>query len=108
MGGYQLNRTIKQISHGFSQIGDDRGHLIADMFDGPGDWANLVAMDGSVNKGMYKSLELAWKAALEAGKTVSVNIRPKYSGFSWRPVEFLIKYVIEGEAFTKIIPNIAP
>lgn len=50
---------------------DQGGHLIASIFNGPGERLNLVAMDGNVNMGAWKSMENKLAKALEAGKVGS-------------------------------------
>lgn len=75
---------------------DDGGHLIASIFKGSGDFDNLVAMNGNLNKGEWKKLENDWSEALKAKppKEVKVNISPIYEGNSQRPVKFEIEYQI--------------
>lgn len=36
--------------------GDEGGHLIASIFNGPGEKLNLVPMDGNLNKGVWKQM----------------------------------------------------
>lgn len=85
------NKNI--IGRGFEQIKDDRGHLIADMFDGNNTLANIVPMDGSVNKGDVKAIEMAWKTCLQSGGHVQGSIDLTYAGESFRPDSF--KYVYD-------------
>lgn len=49
--------SIKEIGHGFEKATDDRGHLIADQFNGNNTLANLVPMDSKINQGSYKVIE---------------------------------------------------
>ncbi|WP_275554455.1 DNA/RNA non-specific endonuclease [Mixta sp. Marseille-Q2659] len=44
--------------------GDEGGHLIASIFNGPGEKLNLVPMDGNLNKGVWKQMENTWANAL--------------------------------------------
>lgn len=74
--------------------GDEGGHLIASIFNGPGEAINLVPMNGNLNKGAWKIMENDWAAALEQGKSVKVTIEPEYIGGSKRPVSFNIAYQI--------------
>jgi hypothetical protein len=43
--------------------GDQGGHLIASIFQGPGDRLNMVPMDGNLNMGRWRSMERSWAAA---------------------------------------------
>jgi filamentous hemagglutinin len=76
--------------------GDEGGHLIASIFDGPGEKLNLVPMDGNLNKGAWKQMENTWANALKDGKPVNVKIEPVYSGDSVRPDKFTVVYQIDG------------
>ena len=42
-------------------------------------------------------MEQEWRTALDGGKQVNVKIDPVYSGVSQRPIEFDIKYTIDGK-----------
>jgi hypothetical protein len=77
--------------------GDEGGHLIASIFNGPGEAINLVPMNGNLNKGAWKVMENDWAAALEQGKSVKVAITPVYIGSSKRPVSFDVEYAIGNE-----------
>ncbi len=48
--------------------GDEGGHLIASIFNGPGEKLNLVPMDGNLNKDAWKKMENTWANALKDGK----------------------------------------
>ncbi|EFO2185370.1 filamentous hemagglutinin, partial [Escherichia coli] len=77
-------------------LGDEGGHLIASIFNGPGEKLNLLPMDGNLNKGAWKSMENTWAKALSEGKDVKVNIQPSYTGNSVRPDKFYVEYSING------------
>ncbi|CNK65880.1 HNH endonuclease domain-containing protein [Yersinia enterocolitica] len=77
--------------------GDEGGHLLASIFDGPGEKLNLVPMDANLNKGAWKKMENSWAKALEDGKPVKVKINPIYTGDSNRPSSFEIKCTIGNE-----------
>ncbi len=64
---------------------DQGGHLIASIFNGPGEAINLKAMNGNFNMGAYRDLERKLADALEADKTVHVKIDVIHSGDSARP-----------------------
>lgn len=76
--------------------GDEGGHLIASIFNGPGEKLNLVPMDGNLNKGVWKQMENTWANALKDGKQVNVKIEPVYTGESKRPDSFSVTYSIDG------------
>ena len=77
---------------------DEGGHLIASIFDGPGEQINYAAMDGNLNKGAWKSMENKWAKALkeEPPKSVEVEIRAIYENDSKRPSSFDVFYEIDG------------
>lgn len=98
-----LSPTVKD-RNGYQQCkagkcgldGDEGGHLIASIFNGPGEKLNLVPMDGNLNKGAWKQMENTWSKALSDGKEVKVNIQPSYVGDSARPDKFYVEYTIDG------------
>lgn len=99
--GYQ-----QRVSGRDDRLPDDQGgHLIASIFNGPGDRLNLVPMDGNFNMGAWKTLETRFADALKDGKTVDVNIDVIYNGSSGRPDAFVIDYVIGGVPETKTFMN---
>lgn len=75
---------------------DEGGHLIASIFNGPGEKLNLIPMNGNLNKGAWKQMENSWANALKDGKKVDVNIQPIYSGSNMRPDRVIVKYSIDG------------
>ncbi|ENB8114061.1 hemagglutinin repeat-containing protein, partial [Escherichia coli] len=76
--------------------GDEGGHLIASIFNGPGEKLNLVPMDGNLNKGVWKQMENTWANALKDGKQVNVKIEPVYTGENKRPDSFSVTHSIDG------------
>ena len=93
------------IGRGEAQVGDDLGHLIADMFNGDNTMANIVLMDSHVNRSSVKGIELAIKRAIQAGKQVSGRIDISYTGRHFRPSEFLYSYDVGEGLITKLIAN---
>uniref|UniRef100_UPI000AF5F25D DNA/RNA non-specific endonuclease n=1 Tax=Pseudomonas syringae TaxID=317 RepID=UPI000AF5F25D len=77
--------------------GDEGGHLIASIFNGPGERLNLLPMNGNLNKGVWKSMENKWASALKEGKSVDVKVEPVYNGQSVRPEKFTVTYKIGSE-----------
>ncbi|EHC5785137.1 filamentous hemagglutinin N-terminal domain-containing protein [Escherichia coli] len=88
--------------------GDEGGHLVASIFNGPGEKLNLVPMDGNLNKGAWKQMENTWAKALGEGKEVKVNIQPSYIGDSVRPAKFKVVYSIDGGRPIEKVFNNAP
>nr|WP_306110016.1 DNA/RNA non-specific endonuclease [Pseudomonas sp. PICF6] len=76
--------------------GDEGGHLIASIFNGPGEKLNLLPMNGNLNKGEWKVMENTWASALKEGKSVSVKIEPVYTDAGLRPDRFNVRYSIDG------------
>ncbi|MCQ4317772.1 hemagglutinin repeat-containing protein [Stutzerimonas zhaodongensis] len=76
--------------------GDEGGHLIASVFNGPGEKLNLLPMNGNLNKGAWKKMENKWADALKQGQAVYVKIEPVYSGSGARPDRFSVQYSIDG------------
>ena len=78
---------------------DEGGHLIASIFDGPGEQINYAAMDGNLNKGAWKSMEKDWADALKKDppEIVDVEINVVYDEISKRPSKFDVFYEIDGE-----------
>jgi hypothetical protein len=70
---------------------DHGGHIIADRFNGPGTYANLMAQDGNFNLGEYKKLENGWAKAIDSGQSVSVKVELQYPQGSLRPDQLTVK-----------------
>ena len=105
-GRLPILNTLQEIGRGFQKVGDDRGHLIADQFDGNNSLANIVAMNGDLNKGAYKAMEELWAEAIRNGQHVSGTIELVYSGSSFRPSTFEVAYSIGSELFTQLFSNL--
>tara|TARA_Y100000815_G_C13340478_1_gene499716 strand:+ start:373 stop:909 length:537 start_codon:yes stop_codon:yes gene_type:complete len=86
---------------------DEGGHLIASIFNGPGEQVNYAAMDGNLNKGAWKRMENQWADALKADppEVVEVEINIVYENGSKRPEAFDIFYEIDGEEYAKSFTN---
>lgn len=81
---------------------DEGGHLIAKEFGGSGRVDNLVPMDGDLNHGEYREMEVDWEKSLKRGDNVDVKITCIYSGDSERPSAFKVKYEVTDEnGFTR-------
>ncbi len=88
------------------RLSDDQGgHLIASIFNGPGDRLNLVPMNGNLNQGAWKRLENQLADALRSGKKVDVQVSVQYGPTGERPAKFIIDYVIDGTPATQVFRN---
>jgi predicted ribonuclease toxin of YeeF-YezG toxin-antitoxin module len=87
---------------------DDGGHLIAQIFNGPGEQINYLPMMKSSNRyADWRAMERKWESALKSvpPKKVEVEIIPKFTGNSKRPDSFQVKYNIGGERKMTNIAN---
>jgi hypothetical protein len=90
--GYQ-----QQVSGRTDRLPDDQGgHLIASIFNGPGDRLNLVPMNGNFNMGAWRSMEGRFADNLAAGRTVDVRIEAVYPADSTRPTGFVVTSITDG------------
>ena len=101
----KIKPSMSEIGKGYEKTTDEKGHLIADRFNGPGNLENIVPQDANLNRGEYKKLENQWAERVNVGDDVRVRIEPQYSGDSFRPDSFNIRYSINGEQFTKTFSN---
>lgn len=101
------NLTLNDVGHGAEKVTDDRGHLIADMFNGDNSMANIVAMDRDVNRagGEFYQIETALMNCLQKGGHASGTIEIIYSGSSFRPESFTYSYDIGNGLVSTFIPN---
>ena len=86
---------------------DEGGHLIASIFNGPGEQINYAAMDGNLNKGAWKKMENDWTKAIKGPppKNVDVKINAIYEGDSKRAEAFEVEYFVDGEMFEAFFEN---
>ena len=73
---------------------DDRGHLIADRFDGGNGLENMTPQDAHVNRSEVKKLENEFAERLDKGEKVDVKITPVYEDDSRRPVAYRYDYTV--------------
>lgn len=75
---------------------DDGGHLIATIFNGDGNLANLVPMNNNLNRGAWEAMERDWNNLLDNGYDVYVDITVNYApnSDSLRPISFNIEATI--------------
>lgn len=104
-GRSDMPDNMNKVGKGDQKKTDDRGHLIADQFNGSGDIANLVPMNGELNRGDYAKLENKLADAVKAGDDVRFRVDSVYSDNSYRPSEFKVSYRINGEKDTVVFKN---
>ncbi len=85
--------------------GDEGGHLIANILNGPGEQLNYLPQTRALNNGAWKEMEMLWKNSLRSGKKVEVDIRPVFEGASKRPTKFKVQYKIDGQPFQRSFDN---
>lgn len=100
------SRVAQKIAGGPDRLPKDHGgHVIARRFNGPKDWFNHFAQDGSFNQGAYAKLEKDWDKAMDAGHAVRIDIRASYEGVSRRPSLITAYYWIDGKRYVRRFPN---
>lgn len=104
-GRNEMPDSRETVAHGKMKDSDDRGHLIADRFNGSGELENLVPMDGKLNKGDYQKLEGTLADAVNDGADVRLKVEPIYKEDSNRPSEFRVSYSVDGERDTVVFKN---
>ena len=107
--GYQQVKSAEAGGIKDGRAEDDGGHMIASIFNGPGEQINLLPMDSNLNRGEWKRMENLWAKALgeEPPKKVSVEIQPVYEDGSKRPTSFDVYYTIDGEEHFSSFENSA-
>lgn len=101
-----IQNTLSEIGRGCEKANDDRGHIIADRFNGNNSLANIVSMDSDLNRGEYKAMEDIWAESIKLGKSVSGTIELKYSGKSYRPDMLDVWYDIGEGSVEKVFSNL--
>lgn len=105
LGRDDIQPSREKVGRGEMKDSDQRGHLIADRFDGSNKLENIVPMDAKLNQGDYKKLENTLAKAVESGADVRMKVEPKYEGNSTRPNEFKVSYTINGEKNVVVFQN---
>ena len=73
-GRLQIKDSIHDIGKGYEKSTDDRGHAIADRFDGANDLENLIPQDSGLNRNEFKNFENKLAQEVEAGKKVNLKL----------------------------------
>ena len=104
-GRKTINEAMSVIGKGDELIGDQKGHLMSDMFNGSNKFGNLVPQSAKLNQGPIKQLEKQLQSQIKAGKDVFLAIEIFYDESSFRPLGFVYKYTIDGVANMKVFKN---
>ena len=80
-----------------NNTGDDGGHLLADSLGGSSDYFNLVPMNSTLNRGAFNKLESRLKDLAVGGHDVDINVKAIYPDNGNRPIEFIYKYMVDGD-----------
>lgn len=104
-GRSEMPDSRDTVAHGEMKSTDDRGHLIADRFNGSGELENLVPIEGKLNKSDYAKLEDTLAEAVNDGADVRLKVEPVYEDDASRPSEFRVTYSIDGEKDAVIFKN---
>ena len=91
---YQQGKSV-EIKDGIADE-DQGGHIIARIFNGPGEQINYVPQSAKLNNGEWRAMEAKWKKELEVGKRIDINIKINYNKSS-RPSNFDVNYCIKGK-----------
>ncbi len=90
-------QTLKGGNIGSTLDDDDAGHLIAAQFNGVPEQINVLPQIRKQNQnripGLWRAMELEWKATLNTQTTVSVEIVPIFLGTNRRPESYRVEYV---------------
>lgn len=104
-GRMPIKDSMEDIGKGDQKEGDDRGHLIADQFDGSNGLENMIPQDSNINRNDFKNFENELAKEVKDGKEVTVKIETIYEGDSKRPAAIVVTYSIEGEESVRVFPN---
>lgn len=105
----QLTQREKRLNHIAKTPGklkgDHAGHLAGDRFGGSPKLDNMVSQSQHVNLSDYRKIENIWAQAIKQGKEVAVNVEVRYDRNGLRPTEFIVEYIIDGDATIQNIFN---
>ena len=91
-GRKALNAKVEDM-----EKGDQRGHIIADMFGGSNKIDNIIPQLSEVNQGKYRTFEIELAKLLDSGKAVEVQYYVIYEDDSKRPSELCVRYFVDGK-----------
>ena len=105
----QLTQREKRLNHVAKTPGklkgDHAGHLAGDRFGGSPKLDNMVSQSQHVNLSDYRKIGNVWAQAIKQGKEVAVNVEVRYDKNGLRPTEFIVEYIIDGDATIQNIFN---
>lgn len=105
-GKLTIKDSLKDIGKGDELAEtDNRGHLIADRFDGSNGLENMIPQDAKINQIDFAKFENQLASEVKKGNDVRVKIEPIYDGDSRRPDAIGVTYSINGERSIQIFPN---
>lgn len=108
-GRREINDSMDDIGKGDQKETDNRGHLIADTFNGLPNLINLVPQDSTLNseEGEYNKLEHKLKEYIEQGHDVTLQVDVQYdeNDASQRPIGFHMTYSIDGDYYETYFKN---
>ena len=86
---------------------DDGGHIIAQIFNGPGEQINYVPQTQTLNRGDWKAMENEWKEFFNNNPKgeIKIDIQIIYDGTSKRPEGFNVVYYLDGKINTRQFDN---
>lgn len=100
-----IKDSIEDIGKGDEKETDNKGHVIADRFNGSNGLENIVAQDANLNCVDYNKFETQLAKEVSAGKDVHMRVDLDYPGKSYRPDSFIVSYSINGEEFVMVFSN---
>ena len=106
-GRLAIQDSMQTIGRGSQQAFDQRGHLIADRFNGSAGMENIVAMGEEVNQRAYAAIENRCGDALNDGAEVFFRVDSLYDKSSYRPDSFIVTDIIDGEETVTFLRNTA-
>ena len=89
----KLNSLKKDLSY---KLGDEKGHLIPDSFDGPATRENITAQDAGINKGLMKKVENIARKMKQEGHKVDYELKSNFVGSKGRASSFEPKIFVDG------------
>ena len=98
-GRKALSPKLKDASY---REGDQRGHLIADIFGGPNTKENIVPQMSETNLSKMKTLEKKILKLKQEGHSVDYEVKTNYVGHDSRPTSFEISITVDGKPYTDI------
>ena len=100
-----IKDKMSDIGKGDEQETDDRGHIVADLFNGPNGLENMFPQNYAVNRGDYKKLESMLADHVKNNDYVRANYELNYTSDSHRPDGITVTYIINDEIYEQKFPN---